>query len=92
MSLIINSVSKEYSGNRVLENITFSVKDKEIAALVGENGSGKSTLLKIIVGLERPDSGKVFFNPTDLTVGYISQAPDEKDPKLAKLSSGERSR
>ncbi|PIS13890.1 ABC transporter ATP-binding protein, partial [Candidatus Shapirobacteria bacterium CG09_land_8_20_14_0_10_47_13] len=51
MQLKIDSVSKEYLGRKVLDNLSFSLGKKEIVGLVGENGSGKTTLLKIMAGL-----------------------------------------
>lgn len=49
--LSIKNVSKEYSGNKVLKNISFDVKKGEIHALIGENGAGKSTLMNILFGM-----------------------------------------
>ncbi|NLT58671.1 MAG: sugar ABC transporter ATP-binding protein [Clostridiales bacterium] len=49
--LQMDGVSKEYSGNRVLKNVSLSVKRGEIHALMGENGAGKSTLMNILFGM-----------------------------------------
>ncbi len=49
--LEMNNIVKEYSGVRVLKNISFKVKKGEIHALCGENGAGKSTMLKILSGV-----------------------------------------
>ena len=49
--LEIQSVSKSFSGNRVLKNVSFAVKQREIHALMGENGAGKSTLMNILSGV-----------------------------------------
>ena len=49
--LELKSISKEYSGNPVLKNVSFSVKPGEIYALIGENGAGKSTLMNILFGM-----------------------------------------
>jgi general nucleoside transport system ATP-binding protein len=58
--LEMNNISKIY-GNGVYANrdVTFSVCEGEIHALVGENGAGKSTLMKILFGLEKPSSGQI---------------------------------
>lgn len=49
--LNIKNVSKEYNGNQVLKDVSFSVMKGEIHALVGENGAGKSTLMNILFGM-----------------------------------------
>ena len=49
--LDIKNVSKEYNGNQVLKDVSFSVMQGEIHALVGENGAGKSTLMNILFGM-----------------------------------------
>lgn len=50
----------------VLSDITFEWNENEIIAIMGESGSGKSTIAKILVGIEKPSSGKVFFNGEDI--------------------------
>ena len=49
--LELKDICKEYSGNPVLKNVSFSVKPGEIYALIGENGAGKSTLMNILFGM-----------------------------------------
>ena len=49
--LKLKSISKEYSGNKVLNDINLEIKKGEIHALVGENGAGKSTLMNILFGM-----------------------------------------
>lgn len=88
MNLQINSLSKEYSGHEVLNEISFSIGDGEFVGLIGENGSGKTTLLKIIASLEKSDSGSIQIVPKETTIGYIPQAPDQ----VGNLSSGELAR
>ena len=51
----------------VLKGIDLSIKPGTSTGIVGPSGSGKSTLLMVIAGLERPDSGHIFINGTDLT-------------------------
>lgn len=69
----VQNLSKSYGLNSVFKNLTFSLNQGERAALVGPNGCGKSTLMDIIAGLEKPDTGHVMFNPSDLRVGYLQQ-------------------
>jgi putative spermidine/putrescine transport system ATP-binding protein len=59
MFLRVASVSKQYRGQKVLDDISFPVRQGELVSLIGPSGAGKTTLLKIIAGLELPDSGSV---------------------------------
>lgn len=70
---VVHSLSKSFGLNTVFNNLNFSLKQGERAALVGPNGCGKSTLLNIIAGEEIPDSGHVSFTPANLRVGYLHQ-------------------
>lgn len=56
------NISKYFPGQRALNNVSFSVREGEIHALVGENGAGKSTLLNILHGVIPPSSGNIFIN------------------------------
>jgi len=55
--LDVRGVTKSFGRHPVLNDVTFRMKEGEIAGIVGENGSGKTTLLKIIVGLLATDCG-----------------------------------
>lgn len=55
-------ISKSYGTLRVLDNVSISLSDSEITAIVGPSGAGKTTLLQIIGALDRPDSGEVRYN------------------------------
>lgn len=58
-NIIVENVSFSYNSSTVLENVSFSVKEKEFLALIGPNGGGKTTLIKLLLGLLKPDSGKI---------------------------------
>jgi ATP-binding cassette, subfamily F, member 3 len=70
--LRIETLTKDYGGQRVLDGASLVLKSGERAALVGANGSGKSTLLKIAAGLEDADAGRVVLTSANV-VGYLPQ-------------------
>ena len=51
----------------IIKNINLTFDDHTFIAITGPNGGGKSTLAKLIMGIERPTSGKILFNGTDIT-------------------------
>src|SRR5512138_303958 len=59
--LEIKGLSKTFPGVKALENVSFSVREGEVHALVGENGAGKSTLIKILSGAYPKDTGEIIF-------------------------------
>ncbi|MGI9036860.1 MAG: ABC transporter ATP-binding protein [Pyrinomonadaceae bacterium] len=67
MSLKISNVSKRFGDKWILRDVSFEVRRGEIFGLLGANESGKTTVLEIISGLEKADSGKIFFDDKDLT-------------------------
>lgn len=72
----LEKVRKNYKSLRVLNNISFSVNQGEIVAVIGPSGCGKTTLLKCINGLEKIDNGKIIIEGCDIT---------QKDFDLSKL-------
>lgn len=57
----------------ILKDINLEVEEEKFIAITGPNGSGKSTLAKIIMGIEKPTSGKIFFDGEDITDLSIDQ-------------------
>ncbi len=62
----VRGISAHFHQNSVLEHVTFQVRRGEIFVVVGESGCGKSTLLRSIIGLYRPDYGRVLIGGTDV--------------------------
>ena len=81
MSLLIENVSKRFGDFQALNHVNLEIKSGSLIALIGPSGSGKSTLLRIIAGLDRPDTGKIWVYGKDASnysvqsrnVGFVFQ-------------------
>lgn len=77
----IENLNKSFKKLQALNNINASLSKGQVISLIGPNGSGKTTLIKNILGLVKPDSGKIFFNETAIdgdvnyrrNIGYMPQ-------------------
>lgn len=58
-ALVVRHLSKRFGGLRAVQDLSFSVNEKETVALIGPNGAGKTTSFNLITGFHRPDSGSV---------------------------------
>jgi phospholipid/cholesterol/gamma-HCH transport system ATP-binding protein len=63
----IEHVFKSFNGQAVLDDICLEIQEGEILAVLGESGTGKSVLLKSMMGLIKPDSGKIWINDQEIT-------------------------
>jgi zinc/manganese transport system ATP-binding protein len=57
--LEVDHIDVTFSGRKVLDGVSFEIRAGEFTGLIGSNGVGKTTLLRVILGLQRPDSGQV---------------------------------
>ena len=62
----INNISKSFDDRVILEDISFSIKNGDKIAIIGQSGIGKSVLLKSIIGLLNPDEGEIFINEQNI--------------------------
>lgn len=65
--LEVEGLTKHFGGLTALNNVSFRIERDEMVGLIGPNGSGKTTLIRLIMGLLKPDSGKVKFKGEDIT-------------------------
>ena len=72
--LKIKSITKTFPRVIANKDLSFSIKQNSVHALLGENGAGKSTLVKILYGLLKPDSGNIEFNNEKLEISSPSEA------------------
>ncbi len=84
--LATQQLVKEYRQRRVVNGVSITVAAGEIVGLLGPNGAGKTTTFNMVVGVVRPDAGKVTFDGHDITrrpmhkrarlgIGYLTQEP-----------------
>ena len=79
-------LSKSYRGRKVVDDVTLEIQQGEVVGLLGPNGAGKTTTFYILVGLARPDAGRVLLDGEDITdlpmylrarsgISYLPQEP-----------------
>jgi len=84
MQLNADKLYKIYKGRKVVNNVSLNVSQGEIVGLLGPNGAGKTTTFYMIVGLIKPNQGKIFFDKENITslpmyrrakkgIGYLAQ-------------------
>src|SRR5262252_9155054 len=74
MSIVLEQLTKHYSGQAIVDRLSLSVSEGEFFVLLGASGSGKSSVLRLIAGLSSPDSGTVRLHGRDVTM----LAPQER--------------
>ncbi|MBU0759956.1 MAG: LPS export ABC transporter ATP-binding protein [Candidatus Omnitrophica bacterium] len=84
--LTIENLRKAYDGKTVVDGVNMKIKRGEVVGLLGPNGAGKTTTFYMVVGMLRPDDGRIIFDGNDITklpmhmrsrngIGYLSQEP-----------------
>lgn len=72
----MENIEKTFGKVEALSDVSMTVNNEEIVGLVGDNGAGKSTLIKILSGLFRADSGKIYFKGKNVKITSSRQAID----------------
>ena len=67
----VEHLAKSFGNLQVLKDISLTINKGEVVTIIGPSGSGKSTLLRCLNLLERPDSGKIMFDGTDILSGKV---------------------
>src|SRR6185437_13997386 len=81
-----SDLKKAYRGRRVVDNVSLEIQQGEVVGLLGPNGAGKTTTFDIMVGLARPDFGRVLLDGEDISdlpmylrarsgISYLPQEP-----------------
>ena len=72
----IDNIKKNFDDRRILNGVSFSVKNGEIYGIIGKNGAGKTTLMNIIAGLLVPNGGTFnLVSESNQKVGYLPDIP-----------------
>ncbi len=72
--ITVTGLSKSYNGKKVVDDLSFTMKEGNLFALLGSNGAGKSTTIKMMLSLVKKDGGRIEF-PEDAFLGYFPETP-----------------
>ena len=86
LTLQASDLKKAYRGRKVVDNVSLEIRQGEVVGLLGPNGAGKTTTFNLLVGLVRPDYGRVMLDDEDITdlpmylrarngISYLPQEP-----------------
>lgn len=84
MTIIVENIQKSYAGRRVVDGVSFTVERGEVVGLLGRNGAGKTTSFDMVLGLVKPEKGRIFLDDTEISkmamhlrcrrgIGYLPQ-------------------
>lgn len=74
------NLSKAYGDKLLFENFSFNLPPAGIVGVIGPNGAGKTTLFRLIMGMDKPDSGEIKVGET-VKIGYVDQSHADIDPE-----------
>jgi len=74
-----DNISKAFGDRLLIEDLSFKLPKGDIVGIIGPNGAGKTTLFKMIMGLEKPDSGTIKIGET-VKLMYVDQSRDDLNP------------
>ncbi|MBQ1912549.1 MAG: energy-dependent translational throttle protein EttA [Bacteroidales bacterium] len=77
--IVFNDVSKAYGDKLLFEHLSFELPPAGIVGVIGPNGAGKTTLFRLIMGIEKPDSGTIEIGET-VKISYVDQQHRSIDP------------
>ena len=75
-----NNLVKAYGNNKLFDGLSFQLPPAGIVGIIGPNGAGKTTLFRMIMGLEKPDSGTFDVGET-VKLAYVDQLHEVLDPE-----------
>jgi len=78
MQLNVSNLFHHYASQEVLNDVSFTIADGEIACLLGPSGSGKTTILRCVAGFERPNSGEIATDNEIITSAKIHLSPAQR--------------
>jgi phospholipid/cholesterol/gamma-HCH transport system ATP-binding protein len=87
VAVVLDGVRRRYGDHEVLAGVDLAVRPGELLAIVGQSGQGKSVLLRQIVGLERPDAGRIVVGGLPLE-RYLALPADDKPFRIAMVFQG----
>jgi len=72
-ALVVDGVTKSYGGFKAVDDVSLSVNQGDMLALLGHNGAGKTTLFKLALGLIKPTSGNITLAGDKSNIGYLPE-------------------
>ena len=82
MRLFTSELVKKYKSRTVVNHVTIDVKQGEIVGLLGPNGAGKTTTFYMIVGLIKPNEGKIFLENDEGEVSELTNMPVDRRAQM----------
>ena len=91
LSIKLDNVSKGFEGKTVIDQITCEFKNKEVHVILGKSGTGKSVLLKMIMGLFKPELGRILIDNKDLNIAVnendlTSKQSQSKEDRIKEIN------